>query len=358
MAWRHKIDWYLLGSVIFLLFFGVLMVYNASSVSALRDFGDKFYFLKEQIKWVILGLLALGFFTFFDYRLLYKFSPLILIIAILGLVLVFVPGLGMKASGAHRWINLGVAILQPSEFAKLALIIYLSAWFASKEKGRLLAFGLLLGVFVGLILLEPDMGTAVILGAVAIVLYFLSGAPFWHFLSFAPLVLFCVFALTKIAPYRAKRLTTFLDPASDPLGASYHLRQILISLGSGGLFGVGLGASRQKYSYLPESTTDSIFAVIGEELGFFGSTILIFIFIFIFIRGFKVAFLAKDQFGKLLAVGLSSWLAVQTLVNLGSMTSLNPLTGVPLPFISYGGSALISEMIGVGILLNIRKQNI
>lgn len=332
------------------------MVYDASSASAARDFGDKYYFLKEQIKWVILGLTAMTLTSFINYKILYKLSPVLMIGAIISLLLVFIPGLGVKAYGASRWINLGFTTVQPSEFAKLAVIIYLSAWFANKEKGRLLAFLMLLGIIVGLILLQPDMGTALIMAGTAVVLYFLSEAPLWHFIALGPLVALGAGALAIFSPYRLKRLTSFLDNGTDPLGASYHIRQALIAIGSGGLFGLGLGNSRQKYSYLPEATTDSIFAIISEELGFIGAVFIIAVFVFFIISGIKVATNCKEPFGRLLAAGIVSWLTIQTLVNLGAMAALIPLTGVPLPFISYGGSALVVELAGVGILLNISKS--
>lgn len=333
------------------------MVYDASSASAARDFGDKYYFLKEQIKWVILGLAAMTLTSFINYKILYKLSPILIIGSIISLLLVFIPGLGIKAYGASRWINLGFTTVQPSEFAKLVLIVYLSAWFSSKEKGRLLAFLLLIGIFVGLILLQPDMGTAIILGGTGIILYFLSEAPLWHFAVLAPLGAFGVAVLAFLSPYRFKRLTSFLDSGVDPLGASYHIRQALIAIGSGGLFGLGLGNSRQKYSYLPEATTDSIFAIIGEELGFLGAVAIICVFTIFVIKGIKVAANCKEPFGRLLAAGIISWLTIQTIINLAAMAALIPLTGVPLPFISYGGSALVVELAGVGILLNIARQN-
>ncbi len=354
---KHSpLDWYLLAVVLILLAFGVLMVYDASSSSALRDFGDKYYFLKDQLKWSLLGIAGMVGASFFNYRRFYKLSPLILIGSLALLALVFIPGFGIRAYGAHRWINLHFFVLQPSEFAKLALIIYLSAWFANREKGRLLPFVVLLVIFVTLILLEPDMGTAIILSGMGLIMYFLSEAPLWHGLALLPFAGVGAFLLILRSSYRLKRLTTFLDPSADPLGASYHIRQVLIALGSGGLLGLGLGNSRQKYSYLPEATTDSIFAIIGEELGFIGAIILLAAFAFVFLRGFRIALKAGDKFGKLLAAGIVSWLALQTIVNLGSMVAIIPLTGVPLPFVSYGGSALVTEMVAVGILLNISKN--
>ena len=332
------------------------MVYNASSASAANDFADKYYFLKEQIKWAILGLTAMFSLSFFPYKSLYKLSPIILVATVFLLAAVFVPGLGLKLYGAHRWIDLRFLVVQPSEIAKLSIIIYLSAWFSTKEKGRLTAFLLLLGLIVGLILLQPDMGTAIILGGTGLVLYFLSGAPVWHFLALAPVLIAGLIALIKIAPYRLKRLTTFLDTGSDPLGSSYHVRQAIIAIGSGRLLGIGLGNSRQKYSYLPEATTDSIFAIISEELGFIGSVGVISVLVFIVFAGFKISAAAKDNFGKMLAAGIATWIGLQSLVNIAAMVALVPLTGVPLPFISYGGSALVVELAGIGILLNIAKS--
>lgn len=351
-----KPDFILGITIILLTVFGILMVYNASSVSAFRDFGDKYYYLKEQLKWFGIGLLSLGFLSFFDYRKLYFFSPFMLFISIILLAMVFIPGLGVKAYGASRWLNFHFLSLQPSELAKISLVIYLSAWFSGKEKGRLWAF-LLLSVFLlALIFLQPDMGTAVVLGTTAIFLYFLSGAPLWHLFSLLPVAVASGLVLIRLSPYRFARLTSFLNPSDDPLGISYHLRQILIALGSGGLWGLGLGQSRQKYAYLPESTTDSIFAIIGEELGFIGATALIIFFLFCLWRGFKIAQNAPDRFGKLLAAGITSWLGIQFFINLAAMVVLIPLTGVPLPFISYGGSSLVVALSGVGILLNISRQ--
>ncbi|MEK9208389.1 MAG: FtsW/RodA/SpoVE family cell cycle protein, partial [Patescibacteria group bacterium] len=208
-----------------------------------------------------------------------------------------------------------------------------------------------------LVMLQPDMGTAVIILGEGMILYFLSGGSVWHLLSLVPVVVLGGLALIITEPYRMKRLATFLNPESGIQGASYHLRQILIALGSGGLIGVGLGNSLQKYAYLPESTTDSIFAIIGEELGFIGAVVLILILLFIIYRGFYIAVRAKDTFGKLLAGGITSFIAIQTIVNLGAQTALLPLTGVPLPFISYGGSALIINLVSIGILLNISRQS-
>lgn len=351
-----KFDFFLLVPAIFLTFFGLFMLYDASSFVAFRDFADKYHFVKEQIFWIFLGCLALILFSKFDYHRFYNLAIPILIVAISLLVLVFVPSLGIELLGARRWIDIGFTTLQPSEFVKLALAIYLAAWFSNKEKGRLWAFLLLLSVILILVLIEPDMGTAVIILLEAVTIYFLSGARVLYFAILLPVIAFFGLLFIKIEPYRAARLMTFLNFNQDISASSYHVRQILIALGSGGLTGVGFSNSLQKYAYLPENTTDSIFAIIAEELGFLGASFIIFVYIFIIWRGFYIAINAKDTFGKLLAGGITTFLAGQILINLSSQTVLLPLTGVPLPFISYGGSALIISLSAVGILLNIGKQ--
>ncbi len=333
------------------------MIYDASSYVAFRDFGDKYRYVKDQAMWIVLGFSALIFATLFDYKKFYNLALPILVGVIGLLILVFLPGIGVNLLGARRWINLGFTLLQPAEFIKLALAIYLSAWFSRKEKGRLLSFLLLLGFIIFLVILEPDMGTAMIILLEGLGIYFLSGGKVIYLLSLLPVLFFGALALIKLEPYRAKRLATFLDPNSGIQGASYHVRQILIALGSGGITGVGIGNSLQKYAYLPESTTDSIFAIIAEEFGFIGSTILIILFILIVWRGFVISMNASDNFGKLLAGGITIFLASQAMINLAAQTALLPLTGIPLPFISYGGSALIVNLFSIGILLSISRQN-
>ncbi len=333
------------------------MIYDASSYVAYRDFGDKYHYIKDQIMWVILGFAGLIFFAKFDYHKFYILSVPILCISILFLILVFVPGIGIKIMGASRWIDIGFITLQPSEFVKLALAIYLSHWFSNKEKGRLLAFLLLLGLVLGLVILQPDMGTAAVILSLAFSIYFLSGAKVIYYFLLVPIIFVLGFIAIKISPYRLARLQAFLSLSDSIDSSSYHVKQALIALGSGGLTGVGLGNSLQKYAYLPESTTDSIFAIIAEELGFVGGVILILVFIYIVSIGFKIAVSASDNFGRLLAGGISTFLAVQTIINLSAQTALIPLTGIPLPFISYGGSALIVYLCSVGILLNISSQN-
>jgi len=331
------------------------MVYDSSVAIAMRDFGDPYHFVRDQVKWLGLGFLVFAIMA----RTPYTFWRKLAIPALLGtlalLVAVFIPGIGVRALGAHRWINFGIFILQPAELAKLSVILYLSAWFSSKEKNRLFAFLLLMGMVVGLVVLEPDLGTATMIFGIALAMYFLSGAPLSHFLVLVPLVLIGVVGLAVFEPYRMRRVLTFLNPEVDPLGASYQIRQVLLSLGSGGLFGVGLGQSRQKYEYLPEANTDSIFAIIGEETGFVGTVIVTLLFLFLLWRCFRIAQRTKEPFGRLMVLGIGSWIGIQTFVNIGSMVAIVPLTGVPLPLISYGGSNLVITLGALGMIYNVSR---
>lgn len=350
----HPADWWLVLTIILLTLFGLVMVGNASAVEAFRDFGNQYHFLKLQARWVALGFFAFLGACLFPYRRLQKLTPLLLFITLLSLILVLLPRLGAQALGARRWINLGGFNFQPSELTKLVFLIYLSAYLV--KKNHPLPLLLISGLIVFLVMLQPDLGTTLVIVLSGFIVYFISGSPWWH----APLLAALGFAgglgLILLSPYRKERLLTFLNPLRDPLGASYHIRQILIALGSGGLFGLGLGQSRQKYEYLPAVTTDSIFAVIGEELGFAGASALILVFLFLLWRGFKIAQNCPDRFGQLLAAGITSWLGLQALINFAAMVALVPLTGIPLPFISYGGSSLIVTLTASGILVNISKD--
>jgi cell division protein FtsW len=353
-----KADFFLLALVFGLTLFGLLIIYDASSYIAFRDFGDKYHYIKDQGIWVCIGVIAFFICSIIDYHKFYTFALPLLMIAIALLLAVFLPGIGTgPVNGAHRWINLRAFILQPAEFVKLTLGIYLAAWFSHKEKHRFFAFLLLMGLILLLVIAEPDLGTAIIILLEALIVYFLSGGNVQYLLGSIPIIGIIGFILVKIEPYRASRLTTFLNPNQAAVGSSYQVRQILIALGSGGLTGVGIGNSLQKYGFLPENTTDSIFAIIAEELGFIGASLLILCYILLLWRGFVIAFRAKDNFGRLLAASLTSFLAVQAFVNLAAQTALLPLTGVPLPFISYGGSALVIDLCSVGILFNISKQS-
>jgi cell division protein FtsW len=281
--------------------------------------------------------------------------PLLLSAFVL-LLLVFMPGIGSGAKGANRWVDLGFFTLQPAELVKLGLAIYLAAWFSHKEKGRFLSFLLLMSAILFLVMLEPDMGTATIILCESAIIYFLSGGSIIQFFIISPIIAGIGFLYIMLEPYRLHRLTSFLNLGNSLDQTSYHVKQILIALGSGGLFGLGIGNSIQKYAYLPENVTDSIFPIIAEEFGFVGSVALMIVFMSLIWRGIFIAGRAKDAFGKLLAGGIIGFIGIQVIVNLGAMTALFPLTGVPLPFISYGGSALVIDLAAIGILLNISKQ--
>lgn len=352
----NKIDLVFLGAVILLSLLGLLMVYDASQFEAFRDLGDKYYFIKQQVLWFVLGFTSLIFFSLFDYHILKKFTTPFFLVSLLLLVLVFVPGLGVSAGGAHRWLKIGFINIQPAEIVKLSTIIFFATLFEKRIKT--FAFLTLTAFIVTVIgVFQKDLGSAIVFGATAFAMYFFVGAPLKYILvtGIAGLVGFLGFIVSSA--YRRQRVLAFLDPFADPQGFSYHISQVLIALGSGGVFGLGIGQSRQKFAYIPEVTTDSIFSVIGEEFGFLGGAILISLLILLVIRGFKITERAPDNFGKFLAGGLVVWLGTQAALNLAAMVSLVPLTGVPLPFISYGGSALLANLTAVGILLNISRQS-
>ncbi len=358
-----KMDYLVALAAVSLLVVGVIAVYDVSVFRAFTLFGDKYYFFKNQVLWGALGLVGMAVMSKIDYHYYARLAPVLLFGSLALLALVLIPGVGTTVYGAQRWINFGsVLTIQPSEIYKLTLIVYLSSWLGGQLArpiiffSEFVTFGALMALSVGLVMMEPDFGTTFIMVASAFVVYFVSGAALKQFLYFSPLVLGGAVAFIKFEPYRLNRLKSFLDPTIDPQGISYHINQILLALGSGGLFGVGLGQSRQKFEYIPEVNTDSIFAVIAEELGFVGSLLLIGLFVFLGYRSLKIAQKAPDKYGRLLAIGITSVIAIQALVNLGSMVALFPLTGVTLPFISYGGSSLVITLVSIGVLLNISSQ--
>lgn len=347
----------LFGLPILLSLFGLFFVYEASSILALDQVGDSFHYLKLQAVWFVAGFFAMIFFAIFDYKKLRLLAFPFMMTAIVLLVVVLIPAIGKVGGGARSWIDLGPFNLQPTEFAKFATIIYLSSWFAVKDRKKSFkSFLFFLGVLLFLIILQPDVGTAIVVFLLSVMIYFLAGKDLWKLLLFIPMGIVGFFFLIKAAPYRFNRLVAFLDPLADPLGISYHINQILISLASGGLFGKGFGASRQKYLFLPEAHTDSIFAIIGEEFGFIGASVFVVAFAMLLYLLYRVYDSTVDPFGKLLAGGIFVFFGLQTIVNLGGMVSIMPLTGVPLPFISYGGSHMIISFILIGITLNIVRQ--
>lgn len=349
------IDLPVLFAVLALVLFGLIMVYDSSVAQAFKDFSDKYFYIKQQLIWVILGLIALLFFSRFNYHFLKKIAFPFFGFSLLLLLAVLIPGLRVEGGGAHRWLNLGLVTIQPAEIIKLSSIIFFAALFESKNK--LIPFVSAVGLICLVIgIFQKDLGSTIVFFLTSVAIYIIADMPLRYFWSLLPLSLlgFLVFALSS--EYRKHRILAFLDPFADPQGYSYHISQVLIALGSGGWFGLGLGQSRQKYQYIPEVTTDSIFAIVGEEFGFVGAIVLISLISYLVFRGFKIAERAQDNFGRVLAAGLTSWLGIQAVVNLAAMVSLIPLTGVPLPFISYGGSALLVNLVAVGILLNISRS--
>lgn len=352
-----KIDLPILVNTIILVILGLVIVYDASVVQAFKDFGDKYYYIKQQLIWVVLGFSALFFCSFFNYQNYKKLSFWFFLISFVLLLAVFIPGLGVATGGAHRWLKIGSLFsIQPTEIIKLSTILFLSSIFSTKPNIKI--FGVIV-VLISFIIgfLQKDLGSTVVFFLSTITIYIVSGASLKYFATLVPVTLIGFIFFVLSSTYRKQRILAFLDPFSDPQGYSYHISQVLIALGSGGLFGLGIGQSRQKFEYIPEVTTDSIFAIVGEEFGFFGAIFLIALIFYLVYRGFKIADNTDDRFGKLLAFGLSSWLGVQAIVNLAAMVSLIPLTGVPLPFISYGGSALLVNLVAVGILLNISRSS-
>ena len=346
-----KADKGLMIVTIILVAVGLVFVADASAPSAIATFGDKFYFFKQQLAWAILGIVGLFIIKNINYKVWSKYATFFFIISIVLLILVLIPGLGTKTYGARRWLMVGPVSIQPSELIKLTGALYLAK--LAEKKKEYLAFILPIGLVCLLVMLQPDLGTTISFAFIAFAQLFVSG------LSVFKMFITLLFAgvsglvLTLFSDYRRDRLLTYFDSLSDPLGKSYHIRQILIALGSGGIFGVGLGQSRQKYLFLPESATDSIFAVLAEELGLFGSSVIIILFAYYVFRGLRIASHAPDIFSKILATGIVAWVGGQMLLNIGAMVAITPLTGVPLPFFSYGGSALTTALAGTGILLNI-----
>lgn len=348
-----KINKVLLFLSLGLTIFGCLMIFDASSVMAEEIFEDKFHLFRLQSFWAVTGITSMIFVSMINYHFWKKISSPLFLISVFLLVLVLIPGVGMKLLGGRRWLGIGEFSFQPAELAKLFYLIYLSTFLEKRKSFSHFIFKT--GFLVVLLMMEPDLGTAVILACSAFVVYFLSGANLLEILMTLILGIVGGLGLIFNSPYRLSRLRVFLNPNIDPQGASYHLRQVLLALGSGGFWGRGLGQSRQKFLFLPEASTDSIFAVIGEEMGFVGCLGILITFLVFLFCGLKIAQKAPDKFGLLLAGGITTQIFIQAFLNLSSMVALLPLTGVPLPFISYGGSSLMVTLGSVGILLNISK---
>lgn len=355
-------DQKLLIAVGLLIVFGLVMLSSASSVVAYSAHQDSYYFFKHQLFGLFLGLAAFWFFSKIDYHLWRKYALFMLIASIGLLLMVFVPGLSATWGSARHWINVFGFSLQPSEFVKITLLLYLAAWLESRKKklmefsGGTRPFLFILGTIAALLMLQPDIGTLSIIALTSLIVYFVGGGNLKHIFIIIALGVMALALMTHYKPYQANRLKCFIDPSFSKNEFCYQVNQSLIAVGSGGWFGRGLGASRQKYMYLPEVENDAIFPIIGEETGFIFSTLLIVLYIFLFYRGSMIAKSAPDDFGRILAIGIVSWLALQAIINIGGMVNIMPITGVPLPLISYGGSAMLAALSALGILANISKQ--
>lgn len=360
---RSAPDIWLLIAILLILGIGLMMVYSASAVKAFHEFGDRFYFLKRQAIFAGLGLLSMMLLSRVNYTIWKKWAPTLLLICFGLLLLVLIPGVGVVRGGARSWLGIGSFGIQPSEFMKLAMIIFLAKWLSIEQqkitqftKGLLPPLGLVFVAF-GLIMLQPDLGTGTVMVGASMILIFTAGARLAHLGGLAMLGVAGFVGLIIAAPYRLKRITNFLDPWSDPLGGGYQIIQSLFAIGPGGLVGLGLGASRQKFSYLPEPQTDFIFSILAEELGFIGGATLILLFLIVIWRGVRTAISAPDTFASLMAIGITSIIGVQVLINIGVVIGMMPVTGITLPLVSYGGSSLTLLLTALGILLNISRYS-
>ncbi|MDX1535744.1 MAG: putative lipid II flippase FtsW [Candidatus Spechtbacterales bacterium] len=361
MPKNKKPDKILLIVVTLLIVVGMIILISASIEQSKEDFGNIYgYFLHQFIYGILLGGVLGASAYLFPYKKLQKLALPLLLGALFLLMLVFVPGVGIEIGGSQRWINLGFGTFQPSELLKLTFIIYLATWLASKVKNikknpHFIPFLILLGILSLLVLLQPDLSTFGIIAITAAAMYFVSGVGFRYIAAMGGLGLLAFYALVKVAPYRLNRVFTFLNPESDPLGMGYQINQLLIAVGSGRIWGVGPLNGEQKY-FLPLAMNDSIYAVWAEETGFIGAFLLLSLFVALAWRGFIVAKSSKTKFGEFLAIGISVWFFTQMLVNVGSILGVFPLTGVTLPFISYGSSSMMVTMMAAGILLQISKE--
>jgi cell division protein FtsW len=344
--------------------FGLVILSSASAIIAHKNFGSNDFYFWKQFRHLIVGIVAWVVFYNIPYKLYEKIAPIIYGFSLFSLVLVFVPGIGAEYGTAHSWIDLPLLpSIQPAEYAKLGLIIYLS-FLCKRKMDKIKDFTegfipivLIVGIMLGLIVIQPDYGTSLIIALIAFSIVFVAGAAKSH-LTGSFLLAICLAAIVASRKqYIYDRFTAFLDPFYDSLGRGYHIIQSLIAVGSGGFWGKGFGNSRQKFEYVPEAQGDSIFAIAGEELGFFRVVLIVLMFLILAYQGYRIARGVKDPFGKYLATGITSWIIFQAFINIMVVIALFPTTGIPLPFISYGGSSLLSSFIGIGILMNISNYN-
>jgi len=360
----HKKPDYILAVMVFgLVVFGLIVISSASVVVSYDTYGDSHQFLRDQLVSALIGMVAFVVAAKINYKFWQKNAWLMLMATLVFLFLVFIPGIGFEHGGARRWVSVGPIFFQPSEIIKLTFIVYLAGWLTKKgQKIKDFSMGYLpfltiMAIIVALVMLQPDLGTMLVISFSASVLFFVAGAEIKHILLTVVAGGGLVWLLISLSPYRMARLTAFLKPEENILGIGYHVQQALVAIGSGGWLGRGFGRSIQKFSYLPEVVGDSIYAVMSEELGFIRMVIFLIVYVLLVIRGYQIARRAPDTFSRLLAVGITSWIGFQAFVNMAAMLALVPLTGLPLPFISFGGSSLIITLIGVGVLYNISQYS-
>ncbi len=358
-------DYILIAIVSLIIILGLFVLASVSAIKSQEFTGHAYYFFVQQLLLGFLPGLVIAFILFkTPLSFIKKWSFPTLGVILFLVCLVFVPQLGEGTRGATRWIDFGFVSFQPTELLKIAFIVYLASWLAGKKakkkkkssEGTFIPFAVISTV-IGLVLIfQPDISTLGVIFMVALIMYFVADTPLWHTITFVFSGAGLLFFLVKFKPYRLERVQGMMNPDLDPLGMTYQIRQALIAIGSGGIFGAGFGMSYQKFGFLPFPMTDSIFAIFAEESGFIGSFILISLFLLFFWRGFLIAKRSNDQFVRLVSIGITSWFFVQAFINIGSMTGLMPLTGIPLPLISYGKSHIIAEMAGLGILINASKK--
>ncbi|MFO1445808.1 stage V sporulation protein E [Bacillus sp. Bva_UNVM-123] len=360
---RTTPDFILIIVTLTLLAVGLTMVYSASAIWAEYKFNDSFFFAKRQMLFAVVGIVAMFFIMNIDYWTWRTWAKIIIIVCFVLLILVLIPGIGNVRNGSRSWIGVGAFSIQPSEFMKLAMIAFLAKFLSERQKqitsfkkGLVPALGIVFLAF-GLIMIQPDLGTGTVMVGTAIVMIFIAGARISHFVGLGLIGLLGFVGLVLSAPYRIQRITSFLDPWEDPLGSGFQIIQSLYAIGPGGLLGLGLGQSRQKFFYLPEPQTDFIFAILSEELGFIGGSFVILLFALLLWRGIRIALGASDLYGSFLAVGIVAMVAIQVMINIGVVIGLMPVTGITLPFLSYGGSSLTLMLMAIGVLLNISRYS-
>lgn len=343
---------------------GVVMIYSSSAVYAYENFHDNFYFLKRHLISLVLGIILALYFMSVDIHVLRKYAKPLMIFSFLLLVAVLVPGIGFSTGGARRWLRIGGMNLQPVELVKPIFLLYIADFLDRKSVKGYSLFGvfapmlIIIGCASGLVLLQPDLGSSFELGLLGILLLFLYGAGIRHILFIFAASIPALYYLVSSSQYRASRILAFINPWKDPLGAGFQIIQSFVALGSGGLLGVGLGNSTQKLFYLPESHTDFLFSIIGEELGLLGTVLVAILFAVIVWKGMELAFRKDSEFSRLLALGISSMIGIEAVINMGVSTGMLPTKGLPLPFMSYGGSSLVTHLILAAILLNLGRENV